>query len=65
MHRRQSVLVGRSKPMLELLQRIGRVARLNETALIRGETGTGKDLVAQAIHTNSPRHAGPFVAITV
>jgi DNA-binding NtrC family response regulator len=56
-----SVLVGRSRRMLELLQCIGRVARLDETVLIRGETGTGKDLVAQALHTNSPRQAGPFV----
>jgi DNA-binding NtrC family response regulator len=58
-----SALVGRSKPMLRLLQSIGRAARMNETVLILGETGTGKDLVAQAIHTNSPRHAGPFVAM--
>jgi two-component system nitrogen regulation response regulator GlnG len=56
-----SALVGRSKPMLKLLQSIGRAARMDETVLILGETGAGKDLVAQAIHTNSPRRAGPFV----
>jgi two-component system nitrogen regulation response regulator GlnG len=56
-----SALVGRSKPMLKLLQSIGRAARMNETVLILGETGTGKELVAQAIHTNSARQAGPFV----
>lgn len=58
-----AALVGRSRPMLKLLQSIGRAARMNETVLILGETGTGKDLVAQAIHTNGPRHAGPFVAM--
>jgi DNA-binding NtrC family response regulator len=58
-----SALVGRSKPMLKLLQSIGRAARMNETVLILGETGTGKELVAQAIHTNSARRAGPFVAM--
>src|SRR5262249_21727374 len=59
----ESALVGRSRPMLELLMRVGRLARLDETVLIRGETGTGKDLVARALHTNSPRQQGPFVAL--
>jgi DNA-binding NtrC family response regulator len=59
----QSALVGQSGPMLDLLKRIGRVAGMEETVLIRGETGTGKDLVARALHTNSPRQAGPFVVL--
>lgn len=59
----ESTLVGRSRPMLALLAQIGRAARLEETVLIRGETGTGKDLVARALHTNSPRRGGPFVAL--
>jgi two-component system nitrogen regulation response regulator GlnG len=58
-----SAIVGRSKPMLKLLNSIGRAARMVETVLILGETGAGKELVAQAIHTNSARHAGPFVAM--
>jgi DNA-binding NtrC family response regulator len=58
-----SLIVGRSKPMLEVLKRIGRLARVDETVLILGETGTGKDLVAQAIHTNSPRKHNRFVVI--
>jgi DNA-binding NtrC family response regulator len=59
----ESTLVGRSRPMLQLLGRIGRLAQVDETVLILGETGTGKDLVARAIHTNSRRHAGPFVVM--
>ncbi len=58
-----SLIVGRSKPMIEVLSKIGRVARLDQSVLILGETGTGKDLVARAIHTNSPRHNRPFVVI--
>jgi DNA-binding NtrC family response regulator len=58
-----SLIVGRSRPMLKILMRIGQVAGMDETVLIRGETGTGKDLVARAIHTNSPRKHKPFVVI--
>src|SRR5581483_980494 len=58
-----SLIVGRSRPMLDVLMRIGRVAGVDETVLIRGETGTGKDLVARAIHTNSPRRERPFVVM--
>jgi DNA-binding NtrC family response regulator len=58
-----SRIVGRSKKMLEVLKCIGKLARFEESVLILGETGTGKDLVAQAIHTNSPRKHKPFVVI--
>jgi len=58
-----SLIVGRSKPMLKILMRIGQLAGMDETVLIRGETGTGKDLVARALHTNSPRKNKPFVVI--
>jgi DNA-binding NtrC family response regulator len=58
-----SAIAGKSKPILEVLMRVGRCAQLDETVLILGETGTGKDLVARAIHTNSPRKNKPFVVI--
>jgi two-component system response regulator HydG len=48
---------------LEVLKRIGRLARMEEPVLILGETGTGKDLVARALHTNSPRKHKPFVVM--
>jgi transcriptional regulator with PAS, ATPase and Fis domain len=56
-------IVGRSPAMLRVIQQIEQVAPLDIPALISGETGTGKDLVATAIHSNSPRAEGPFVAI--
>lgn len=57
------ILLGKSKPILEVYKLIGRVAKSNVPVLIQGETGTGKDLVARAIHTNSPRKDKPFVAM--
>jgi Nif-specific regulatory protein len=56
-------MVGRSRPMRALFERIGRAARTDTTVLIRGESGTGKELVARAVHRNSARAARPFVAI--
>jgi DNA-binding NtrC family response regulator len=58
-----SLLLGASKPMQEVYKAIGKVARSDVPVLIHGETGTGKELVAQAIHANSPRHLKPFVAL--
>ena len=58
-----SLIVGRSKAMIQVLMSIGRLVRMDESVLILGETGTGKDLVARAIHTNSPRQKRPFVVI--
>jgi two-component system response regulator AtoC len=55
-------LVGDSAPMRELAQRIARVAPSDLPALVCGETGTGKELVARAIHDASARSAGPFLA---
>jgi DNA-binding NtrC family response regulator len=57
------MLVGKSKPMLAVYRLIGRFAKSNDAVLIRGETGTGKELVARAIHTYSPRKGQPFVAL--
>jgi Nif-specific regulatory protein len=56
-------MVGRSRPMRALFDRIGRVARTESTILLRGESGTGKELVARAVHRNSPRADRPFIAI--
>src|SRR5262245_39624380 len=59
----ESAIVGRSKPILEVLRQVGRYADLDETVLLLGETGTGKDLVARAVHTNGRRRDRPFVVI--
>ncbi len=56
-------IVGNSRPMREVYMRIRRVAASQTTVLIRGETGTGKELVASAIHYSSPRSAGPYIRV--
>lgn len=58
-----SQLIGHSGKMLEVFTLINKLAHVDTTVLIRGENGTGKELVARAIHYNSPRKHGPFVAI--
>jgi DNA-binding NtrC family response regulator len=59
---RTGALVGRSEPMRLLAMKIARVAATDVPVLVLGETGTGKELVARAIHDSSPRSKGPFVA---
>lgn len=59
----REMLVGNSPAMQEAYKLIARAAATNSPVLIQGETGTGKDLAARAIHKFSPRHAGPFVAM--
>jgi transcriptional regulator with PAS, ATPase and Fis domain len=56
-------LVGNAPAMQHLAAAVRRIAALRLPALLRGESGTGKDLVARAIHDESPRSGGPFVAI--
>ena len=56
-------MIGQSKPMQEIFDLIQDVAPMDSTVLITGETGTGKGLAAKAIHSNSPRSGGPFVAV--
>lgn len=56
-------VIGNSPQMHEVIDRLRRIAPTDATVLIQGETGTGKELVAQAIHQNSPRKSRPFVAL--
>jgi nitrogen regulation protein NR(I) len=59
----QSAIIGRSRAMQEVYKEIGRVAATAVTVLIRGETGTGKELVARAIYHHSQRTGQPFIAV--
>jgi two-component system response regulator HydG len=56
-------IVGRTPAMRALTERITRVAPTESTVLITGETGTGKELVARAVHQLSPRTSKPFLAV--
>ncbi|HEY3242008.1 MAG TPA: sigma-54 dependent transcriptional regulator [Phycisphaerae bacterium] len=58
-----SPLIGQSAPMQRLTELIERVAVSDASVLLTGETGTGKELVARAIHRRSRRAAGPFIAL--
>ncbi len=56
-------IIGKSPEMQMVFQHIKDLARVDSTVLIEGETGTGKELVARAIHRTSPRQDGPFLAV--
>jgi Nif-specific regulatory protein len=56
-------IIGQSRAMREIVQQIERVAQRPVTVVLRGETGTGKGLVARVIHDRSPRRDRPFVTV--
>ena len=56
-------LLGESPAMQEVFRTIGRLSRSDISVLITGETGSGKEVVAQVLHQHSPRARGPFIAI--
>src|SRR3984885_13049131 len=56
-------IIGSSAPLKSVLIAVERVAPTNATVLVLGETGTGKELIAAAIHRSSPRSASPFVKL--
>ena len=56
-------LIGTSPPMRRLISTIGRVARFKTSVLILGESGSGKELVARALHQSGPRKEQPFVPV--
>jgi DNA-binding NtrC family response regulator len=58
-------LIGRHPSMLRLYEMVAQVAQTHATVLITAESGTGKELVARAIHRKSPRHDQPFVAVNL
>jgi len=62
-HELSARLIGQSAGMLRLREQIGALAAINADVLILGETGTGKEVVARALHDLSNRRNGPFVAI--
>lgn len=59
----QEPLVGESQSFLRVIEKIPSFALSNATVALLGETGTGKELVARAIHYNSPRHGKPFIPV--
>src|SRR6266568_1354011 len=56
-------IIGRSPALRALLKQVAVVAPIDSTVLITGETGSGKELIAQAIHDNSPRCKGPLIKV--
>ncbi|WP_031500672.1 sigma-54-dependent transcriptional regulator [Bryobacter aggregatus] len=59
----ETEMIGSSTKMIEIYKTLSQVAPTDATVLITGETGTGKELVARMIHTNSKRVIGPFVPV--
>ena len=57
------LIIGQSDAMRYVMFRVEQVASTDATVLLHGETGTGKELLARAIHNRSPRRAKPFVVV--
>jgi DNA-binding NtrC family response regulator len=62
-YRFQGGIVGKSRAMAALFQLLETVAATSSTILVTGETGSGKEMVARAIHQHSPRHVNRFIAV--
>lgn len=60
-----SEIIGKAPAMQEVFRAIGRLSKSNVTVLINGQSGTGKELVAQALHKHSPRAAKTFIALNM
>src|SRR5690606_36511136 len=58
-------IIGEAPAMQEVFRAIGRLAKSNITVLIKGESGSGKELVAQALHKHSPRAEHPYIPLNV
>jgi len=58
-------IIGEAPAMQEVFRAIGRLSQSNITVLINGDSGTGKELVARALHKHSPRREGPFIALNM
>jgi two-component system nitrogen regulation response regulator GlnG len=58
-------IIGEAPAMQEVFRAIGRLAHSNITVLINGDSGTGKELVARALHRHSPRSQNPFIALNM
>ncbi|WP_205204384.1 nitrogen regulation protein NR(I) [Azonexus hydrophilus] len=56
-------ILGQAPAMQDVFRAIGRLSQSHATVLINGESGSGKELVARALHRHSPRHDGPFIAL--
>ena len=58
-------IIGKSKPLMDVLTTIKRIAKTNASVLITGESGTGKEMIAEALHKNSNRSKKPFVKVNL
>src|SRR5262249_8611398 len=56
-------IIGRSPPLLHVLDQVGRVAPTDASVLVTGETGTGKELIARAVHSTSRRKDRPLIKV--
>ena len=61
----RSAIIGKSKALMDVLATIKRICRTNASVLITGESWTGKELIAEAVHRNSPRAKKPFVKVNL